>query len=46
MKQHTVQKGETLSGIARRYQVNLPELRRANSLKRDIVTPGQKLKIP
>jgi len=46
VKQHTVQKGETLSGIARRYQVNLPELRRANSLKRDIVTPGQKLKIP
>ncbi len=46
IKNHTVQKGETLSSIARHYQVSVQDLREANNLKGDKVTPGQKLKIP
>lgn len=43
---HTVKKGETLFGIAQQYKVNVQTLREANNLKGDIVTQGQKLKIP
>ena len=46
VKNHAVQKGETLSGIARQYKVSIQELREANGLRGDKVTPGQKLKIP
>jgi LysM repeat protein len=45
-KQHTVVKGETLSGIAARYKVSMSVLRKHNQLKGDIVRVGQKLKIP
>lgn len=45
-KTHEVKKGETLSGIARRYNVNVQELRQANKIKGDNITPGQKLRMP
>ena len=45
-KYHVVKAGETLSSISRQYNVSLDQLRQANTLKRDTVTVGQKLKIP
>ncbi|HEU5193907.1 MAG TPA: M23 family metallopeptidase [Methylomirabilota bacterium] len=45
---HTVVSGDTLSGIAKRYGVNVPALVTANSLPNDRVTLrlGQKLTVP
>lgn len=44
---HKVSSGQTLSGIARRYDVSVSELRRANGLqKTHIIKPGMKLKVP
>ncbi|HEY0211140.1 N-acetylmuramoyl-L-alanine amidase AmiB [Acerihabitans sp.] len=43
---HTVQRGETLSGIAAQYGVSMAVLRDVNKLKRDVVWVGQRLKIP
>ncbi|WP_410012158.1 N-acetylmuramoyl-L-alanine amidase AmiB [Sodalis sp. C49] len=43
---HTVQRGETLSGIAAQYGVSMAALRDLNKLKRDVVWVGQRLKIP
>ncbi len=44
---HVVRKGETLSGIARKYGVSLPELAVANSLTtRTQVQTGQRLTVP
>jgi len=45
-KVHVVKPGETLSSLSRQYNVSLDQLRQANGLKKDIVTVGQKLKIP
>jgi hypothetical protein len=45
-KVHEVKKGDTLGGIALHYKVTVQELRHANKLKGDDLTPGQKLKIP
>lgn len=43
---HTVQRGETLGGIARRYGKRVAELARWNSLgARKTIYPGQKLKL-
>lgn len=42
---HTVQASETLFSIARRYNVNLSELRSKNQMTSDNITPGQKLLI-
>jgi LysM repeat protein len=43
---HTVRKGETLSGIARRYHVSAAQLRNWNHLpKSGTVRVGQKLRI-
>jgi len=42
-RRHTVAKGETLPGIARRYDVSLAELRRLNHLKTDTVSVGTRL---
>jgi membrane-bound lytic murein transglycosylase D len=39
--------GETLWGIARRYETTVENLRRANDLDEDDqIQPGQKLRIP
>ncbi len=43
---HTIRRGETLSGIANRYQVSLVDLRRVNELKTDVIRVGQVLMIP
>ena len=45
-QRHTVTRGETLSGIAAKYGVNMATLRELNSLKRDVVWVGQRLKVP
>lgn len=42
---HTVQRGETLSGIASQYGVSMTVLRQNNTLKNDVVWVGQRLKI-
>lgn len=43
---HVIARGETLSGIAERYQVSTASLKRSNSLKSDVVRVGQVLTIP
>jgi len=45
-QRHTVSRGETLSGIAAKYGVSMDTLREMNSLKRDVVWIGQRLKVP
>lgn len=46
-REHTVADGETLWGIARKYDTTVENLRRANSLDEDDqIRPGQKLRIP
>ncbi|RFA30606.1 N-acetylmuramoyl-L-alanine amidase [Alkalilimnicola ehrlichii] len=45
-REHVVQRGDTLSGIARRYQVNLSSLRSANNLQGDRIMVGSTLVIP
>ncbi|MCC5931996.1 MAG: LysM peptidoglycan-binding domain-containing protein [Cyclobacteriaceae bacterium] len=42
---HTVQPSETLFSIARKYDVNLADLRAKNQLTSDNISPGQKLLI-
>jgi membrane-bound lytic murein transglycosylase D len=44
---HRVRRGETLSGIARRYRVTVKALRRANSIRNEhAVLAGTRLRIP
>jgi LysM repeat protein len=43
---HTVQSGDTLSGIATRFGVKLDDLRALNQLKNDKILVGQVLQIP
>lgn len=45
-KVHQVKKGDTLSGVAKRYSVSVQDLRQANKIKGNDITPGQKLRIP
>ncbi len=45
-REHTVRRGETLSGIAERHRVGLSSLRRANGLSGDRILAGQVLRIP
>ncbi|HEX6912306.1 MAG TPA: LysM peptidoglycan-binding domain-containing protein, partial [Longimicrobium sp.] len=46
-REHTVGDGETLWGIARRYETTVDSLRRANDLdEEEQIQPGQKLTIP
>lgn len=43
---HVIQKGETLSGIAKKYGTNYTKLAKINGIKNpNIIYPGQKLKI-
>ena len=44
--QHRIRPGDTLSEIARHYQVSEQELRRANNINGDRILVGQVLKIP
>lgn len=42
---HRVRKGETLGKIANRYHVSVQDLRVWNSLKKNIIVPGQRLRV-
>lgn len=44
--EHTVQKGDNLSSIARQYGVKVADLKKANNLTSDSLVVGQKLVIP
>lgn len=46
VSEHIISRGETLSGIAQRYQVSLSRLREANNLRNDTIRVGQVLVIP
>jgi len=43
--EYAVQPGDTLFGIARKFNVTVGLLKRVNGLKNDLIVPGQKLKI-
>lgn len=45
-RDHIIARGDTLSGIARRYNVSVSDLRAANGLHNSVIKIGQKLKIP
>lgn len=45
-KTHKIAKGENLSKIAKRYGVTVAALKKANNLKNDNITAGQRLVIP
>jgi hypothetical protein len=45
-KTHTVAKGETLYGLARKYNSTVAKIKAANGLSGDLIRIGQKLKIP
>lgn len=44
-KHHTVRQGESLGSIAKRYGMSVPDLRRLNGLRNDMIRPGQRLLI-
>ena len=46
MGRYVIERGDTLSEIAARYDVRLKRLRAANGLKSDLVRVGQVLRIP
>lgn len=45
-REHVIARGDTLSGIAKRYNVSVNQLRSANSLSSSTIRIGQRLKIP
>jgi N-acetylmuramoyl-L-alanine amidase len=45
-REHRISRGETLSAIARQYDVSLSRLRQVNDLNNDRIRPGQVLTIP
>lgn len=46
IQRHVVKRGETASGIAARYGISMATLRSMNTLKKDVVWVGQRLKVP
>jgi len=46
ISEHTILRGETLSGIAQRYRVSLSRLREVNNIRGDTIHVGQVLLIP
>ena len=45
-RKHRITRGETLSGIAKRYEVTLASIRGANNLRNDHLRIGKTLRIP
>ena len=45
-QEHVIARGDTLSGIAYRYNVSIRTLRSANGLRNDRIRVGQVLRIP
>jgi len=43
---HTVVKGDTLGGIARKHKVSIASIKAANGMTSDVVVLGKTLKIP
>jgi hypothetical protein len=43
---HTVVKGDTLSGLSKKYQVPVASIKQANRMTNDIVVLGRKMVIP
>jgi murein DD-endopeptidase MepM/ murein hydrolase activator NlpD len=43
---YRVRQGDTLLGIARRFDVRLRDLKRANGLRGDLIRPGMRLRLP
>lgn len=43
---HTVVKGDTLGGIAKKYKVSMASIKAANNMTKDTVVLGKTLKIP
>jgi murein DD-endopeptidase MepM/ murein hydrolase activator NlpD len=43
---YRVREGDTLLGIARRFDVRLQDLKRANGLRGDLIRPGMRLRVP
>ncbi|MCB1208424.1 MAG: LysM peptidoglycan-binding domain-containing protein [Verrucomicrobiales bacterium] len=43
---YTIKKGDTLSGIARRYGTTVSKIKAANGLKSDLIRDGKTLRIP
>lgn len=43
---HTVARGDTLYGLARKYGTTVSKIKSANGLSGDLIRQGQKLKIP
>lgn len=44
--EHVVARGDTLSGIARQYDVSVGQIQRANNMSSSTIQVGKKLKIP
>lgn len=44
--EHIIQEGESLSKIAKRYQISVEELKSANQLQTNVIRVGKTLKIP
>jgi LysM repeat protein len=45
-KTHTVSKGDTLYGLARKYGTTVAKIKSANGMSSDLIRLGQKVKIP
>ena len=45
-KLHTVVRGDTLSGLSKKYGAPVASIKKANGLNRDTIVLGAKLKIP
>jgi nucleoid-associated protein YgaU len=45
-RSHTVVKGDTLYGLARRYNTSVAKIKSANGLSSDLIRIGQRLRIP
>jgi hypothetical protein len=45
-QEYVVQKGDSLWGVSRDFDVSMEKIREANQLQSDVLTPGQRLQIP